>query len=134
MCQRPWISYFLPMIPTYFFSHNDPNQLMEIVNNELKKLSSWFQANKLSINIKKYNFILFKTKQNKQKLNFHFSINGIEIDRVNEVLFLGVILDEHLPWKPQIQNVARKVSNQWALFTNQVFALIRPHYVLSIIV
>ena len=25
-----------------FFSHNDPNQLMEIVNNELKKLSSWF--------------------------------------------------------------------------------------------
>ena len=32
-----------------FFSHNDPNQLMEIVNNELKKLSSWFQANKLFI-------------------------------------------------------------------------------------
>ena len=39
------------------FSHND--QPMEIVNNELKKLSSWFQANKLSI---KSNFILFKTK------------------------------------------------------------------------
>ena len=56
MCQRPWISYFLPMIPTLFFSHNDPNQLMEIVNNELKKLSSWFQANKLSINIKKIKF------------------------------------------------------------------------------
>ena len=36
-----------------FFSHNDPNQLMEIVNNELKKLSSWFQADKLSINIQK---------------------------------------------------------------------------------
>ena len=78
------------------FSHNDLNQLMEIANNELKKLSSWFQANKLSINIKKSNFILFKTKQNKQKLDFYFSINGIEIDRVNEVLFLGVILDEHL--------------------------------------
>ena len=29
---------------------------MEIVNNELKKLSSWFQANKLSINIKKIKF------------------------------------------------------------------------------
>ena len=37
---------------------------MEIVNNELKKLSSWFQANKLSINIKK-NQILFYLKQNK---------------------------------------------------------------------
>ena len=56
MCERPWISYFLPMIPTYFFSHNGANQLMEIVNNELKKLSSWFQANKLSINLIKFKY------------------------------------------------------------------------------
>ena len=83
---------------------------MEIVNNELKKLSSWFQANRLSINIKKSNFILFKTKQNRQKLDLHFSINDIEIDCVNEVLFLEVILDEHLFWKSRIQNIARKVS------------------------
>ena len=69
---------------------------MEIANNKLKKLSSWFQANKRSINIKKTNFILFKTKQNNQNLDLHFSINDIEIDRVNEVLFLGVILDDHL--------------------------------------
>ena len=49
---------------------------MEIVNNELKKRSSWFQANKLSINIKKKSkFILFKTKQNRLKLDLHFSIN-----------------------------------------------------------
>ena len=77
---------------------------MKIVNYELKKLSSWFQANKLSINIKKKsNFTLFQTKQNRQKLDLHFSINDIEIDRVNEVLLLGVILDEHLSWKSQIQ-------------------------------
>ena len=46
-----------------FFSHNDSKQLMEIANNKLKKLSSWFQANKRSINIKK--IILFYLKQNK---------------------------------------------------------------------
>ena len=106
-----------------FFSHNGPNQLMEIVNNELKKLSSWFQANKLSINIKKSNFILFKTKQNKQKLDLHFSIHGIEIDCVNEVLFLGVILDEHLSWKSQIQNVARKVSKSVGIIYKSSFCL-----------
>jgi len=54
------------MTLTFNFSHKDPNQLMEIVNTELKKLSSWFQANKLSINIKK-NQILFYSKQNKTK-------------------------------------------------------------------
>ena len=91
MCQRPCISYFLPKIPTYF------------------------QANKLSINIKKSNVIRVKTKQNRQKLDLHFSINDIEIDRVNKVLFLRVILDEHLSWKSQTQNVARKVSQSVVL-------------------
>ena len=54
-----------------FFSHNGPNQLMEIVNDELKKLSSWFQANKLSINLKKSNF--FYLKQNKTGKNLSYS-------------------------------------------------------------
>ena len=97
---------------------------MEIVDHELKKLSSWFQANKLSINIKKKsNFIRFKTKQNRQKLDFHFPINDIEIDRVNKVLFLRVILDEHLSWKSQTQNVARKVSKSVVIINKSGFCL-----------
>ena len=32
------------------------------------------------------------------------------IDRVEEVVFLGVILDEHISWKPHISHVARKIS------------------------
>ena len=106
-----------------FYSHKDQNYQMEIVNSELKKLSSWFQANKLSINIKKSNFILFKTKQNRRKLDLHFSINENEIDRVHEVLFLGVILDEHLSWKPQIQNVARKISKSIGIICKSSFYL-----------
>ena len=111
------------MIYQRIFSHNDPHQLTEIVNNELQKLSSWFQANKLSINIKKSNFILFKAKQNRQKLDLHFLINDIEIDRVNEVLFLGVIVDERLSWKSQIQNVARNVSNSVGVIYKSSFCL-----------
>ena len=53
---------------------------------------------------------LLTWKQNRQKLDLHFSINDTETDRVNEVLFLGVILDENLSWKSQIQNIASKVS------------------------
>ena len=52
-----------------FFSHKDPIFLMELVNTELQKLSCWFQANKLSINVKKSNYIIFKTSQNRQKLD-----------------------------------------------------------------
>ena len=41
-----------------FFSHKDPIFPMELVNTELQKLSCWFQANKLSINVKKSNYII----------------------------------------------------------------------------
>ena len=51
------------------FSHKDPIFLMELVNTELQKLSCWFQANKLSINVKKSIYIIFKTSQNRQKLD-----------------------------------------------------------------
>ena len=57
---------------------------MELVNTELHKLSCWFEANKLSINAKKSNYIIFKTSQNRQKLDLDFSISDTKIDRVAE--------------------------------------------------
>lgn len=47
---------------------------MEIGNNELQKLSSWFQANKLSINIKKSNFILLKQNKIGKNLTYIFQL------------------------------------------------------------
>ena len=111
------------MTPTFFFSHNDPNFLMELVNTELQKLSCWFQANKLSINVKKLNYIIFKTSQNRQKLDLHFSINDAKIDRVTETLFLGVIIDECLTWKPHIQNLTRKISKSLGIIYKSSFCL-----------
>ena len=106
-----------------FFSHNDPNFLMELVNTELEKLSCWFQANKLSINVKKSNYIILKTSQNRQKLDLHFSINDTKIDRVTETLFLGVIIDECLIWKPHIQNLTRKISKSLGIIYKSSFCL-----------
>jgi hypothetical protein len=36
-----------------FFSHKDPQYVIDSLNNELEKLSDWFQANKLSLNAEK---------------------------------------------------------------------------------
>ena len=93
-----------------FYSHTDASYLMEVVNLELEKITCWFYTNKLSINVKKSNFIIFRPRQNRQTLDLAFNISNYSIDRVKEVTFLGVILDEHLTWKSHIHNVARKVS------------------------
>ena len=68
---------------------------MEIVNLELEKMTCWFYTNKLSINVKKSNFIILRPRQNRQTLDLAFNISNYSIDRVKEATILGVILDEH---------------------------------------
>ena len=82
-----------------FYSHTDASYLMEVVNLELKKITCWFYANKLSINVKKSNFFIFRPRQNRQTLDLAFNISNYSIDRVKEATFLGTILDEPLTWK-----------------------------------
>ena len=48
-----------------FISHNDPVYLINTLNRELDKLSTWFTANRLSLNLSKTNFIVFKPWQKK---------------------------------------------------------------------
>ena len=106
-----------------FYSHKDPNFLNTIVNTELHKLSSWFQGNRLSINVKKSNFVIFKSAQNRQNLDFSFFIDNNQIDRVEEVVFLRVILDQNLNWKSHIHNVARKISKSLGSIYKASFCL-----------
>ena len=85
-----------------FCSHKDFSSLGNIINSEIEKLSKWFRANKLSINIKKSNYMIFKPRQKGLVNDLSITLNGHIIDGVKEVAFLGVVLDEHLSWKPHI--------------------------------
>ena len=110
MPQMILIWFYSLMIPIYFFSHNDLSYLMETINSDIIQLSNWFLANKLSINVKKSNFMIFKPRQNWQKIDLKIEINSYRIEQVREVVFLGVILDEHISWKPHISHIASKIS------------------------
>ena len=47
--------------------HKDINVLIETLNNELKIVNLWLQANKLSLNIKKTHDVIFKTRRKKNR-------------------------------------------------------------------
>ena len=49
-----------------FISHNDPVYLINTLNRELKKLSTRFASNRLSLNLSKSNFMVFKPWQKKE--------------------------------------------------------------------
>ena len=60
-------------------------KLANVINREIDKLSEWFRANKLSINIKKSNYMLFKPRQKRLNIELPISLNGDKIDTVKEV-------------------------------------------------
>ena len=90
------------LLKLFPLSHNDPVYLINTLNRELNKLSTWFAANRLSLNLSKTNFMVFKPWQKRQSFEFQVSVNEQPILRVSETMFLGVFLDDNLTWKPHI--------------------------------
>ena len=45
-----------------FTTHKDLSTLNNIMNNGLSKLNTWFKSNKLSLNLKKTNYMLLGTR------------------------------------------------------------------------
>ena len=111
------------MTQTYFFSHKDFNLLPEILNSEMLKLTLWYRANKLSINFKKSNFMVLRPRQSRQTLDISIQIDNNVIERVKETVFLGVIFDEHLSWKPHILSLSRKISESIGIIYKSSFCL-----------
>ena len=95
-----------------FFAGKDVVVLFKTLNNELLKLSDWFRANKLSLNINKTHYIIFNNGNNNKLLNLGLSItiDGFTIERVTSSKFLGVTIDERLSWKPHISLVVNKLT------------------------
>ena len=116
-----------------FFSHRDQNYLVETINSEMNKLTEWLKCNKLSLNAKKSSFMIFYPRQKRETLDFSITLNSAHINRVKEVVFLGVVLDEHVTWKPHISRIANNVSKAIGLLCKSRFFLFQSfHYVPNI--
>ena len=77
------------------------------MNKELMKLYEWLCINRLSLNISKTNFVVFHAK-NKPKSPVTILINNKAIDEVEEVKYLGIIIDSKMTFKSQINELKKK--------------------------
>ena len=93
---------------TIFCSNENVEVLQDALNRELAKTFVWFSINKLSFNLGKTNYMLFRSRP--PDLELHLKINNAEIPKVTATKFLGIIIDDMLNWKPQIQYVKSKLS------------------------
>lgn len=101
---------------TAFFSDTDPNRIVNVINQELTKLSLWFSCNKLSLNESKTHYMIFCPKRTKFSPDSSIiSINGKEITKVSSTKFLGIHIEDDLKWNIQIHQVAYKLSKTTAI-------------------
>ena len=90
--------------------------LESVINIELQKVCDWLNANKLTINAKKSNFVIFRPSQ--KKLNYQINIriynnasnSETSLECKDYVKFLGVLIDKNLTWKYHIDYIASKIS------------------------
>ena len=81
------------------FSHGDINVLLEKMNKKLTNVSNWFNANMLSLNVKKTNYSFFNKSSKKDNIPLqlpNLNINGLTVERESSIKFLGVWVDESL--------------------------------------
>ena len=80
------------------------------INYDLKLLYEWLKANKISLNTKKTEIILFRSKNKIVNKHLNFRLSGTRINLSKTVKYLGLILDEHLSWDQHLKTLCTKVS------------------------
>ena len=93
-----------------FLSGPNIKDLTHILNTELTTLAEWLTRNRLSLNIKKTHFMVFKPKRNSKYETPSIEINNEKISEVKECKFLGVMLDNELNWKAHCNYIKNKLS------------------------
>ena len=94
-----------------FLSDENISELFQQMNKELKSVSTWLKANKLSINIDKTKWTIFYPTSKERFMRTKFPelfIDGITLERETVTKFLGVIIEENVIWKAHINTISTK--------------------------
>ena len=88
---------------------------LDILKLILKFQKYWtgFRANKLIINLNKTYCMLFTNK--KENTTLTIRANNPVIEQNPEYIFLGIIVNNKISWKPHINHISSKVSKSTAL-------------------
>ena len=91
-----------------FHSDSHMISLCRVLNQELRKISTWLNCNKLTINFDKTHFLLFSKRRTYEEPIVIF--NEVRLKEQIQTKFLGVMMDNKLCWKQHIAHVKTKIS------------------------
>lgn len=115
-CSQIFEFYLFADDTNLLYSNKDLKDLEKVVNDELAKVGDWLDANKLSLNTSKSNFVIFHPYQRKLDYIVHLKIynndlkKSVSLEQKTFVKYLGILIDNNLSWKYHIDYISSKVS------------------------
>ena len=94
---------------TLLFSSKSLQHINQIINIELQTVSEWIRANKLSLNISKTNFMIFK-KYSITKNSLQILIDNNVITQAASTKFLGLEINSELNWANHTSLITNKIA------------------------
>jgi hypothetical protein len=100
----------------------NPETIISIIEKDLETLNEWFKHNKLVLNVKKSQAMLFNTNQKlhldiqKSRLTLQIACDTNSISLCTQVKLLGVIIDHKLSFGPQSSQLCGRINTK----TNQL--------------
>ena len=115
-CSNKLTFYLFADDTNILYAHKNLKLLEQIINTELHKLYNWLTSNKLTLNLKKSNFVIFRPYKNRLTFQPIISIfvsetnKKVPLDCKDYVKYLGLLIDYNLSWKNHIEYIALKIS------------------------
>ena len=98
-----------------YFDCDSIYKLAKKVNKELKFVKKWLDANILSLNSSKTNYVIFHSSNTTIPHDIVIKIGKKYIIRANYVKSLGLLLDENLCWKYLLE-LSKKLARTCGIF------------------
>ena len=74
-------------------------KLNKYVNLDMKNLNDWLNANKISLNVQKTKFVIFKHQRKKIDSEVKIKLRRKRLYPTDSLKYLGIRTDENLKWK-----------------------------------
>ena len=82
----------------------------KIINKELRLLFEWLCANRLSLNVAKTEFIIFRPPRKRLDKRIFLKLNGQKLYESPKIKYLGIIIDNRLSWKHHTHELSKKLN------------------------